>query len=57
MPLKSNEDESKRSSKTEKMDFKYNYSCSLLKDGLLDWARMEASSVGDGETLFQPLEV
>jgi len=37
----------------ENMDSKFNYSCSLLKDGLLDWCREDAAKENDGERLVR----
>ena len=35
-------------SSEKNQDSKYNYACRILQEGLLDWARMDASSEGDG---------
>ena len=37
----------------DNIDSKFNYSCSLLKDGLLDWCREDAAKENDGERLVR----
>ncbi|XP_052064108.1 uncharacterized protein LOC127704205 [Mytilus californianus] len=37
----------------KKEDFKHNYSCSLLRDGLFDWCREDAARENDGERLVR----
>ncbi|VDI08139.1 Hypothetical predicted protein [Mytilus galloprovincialis] len=39
--------------KDKKEDFKRNYSCSLLRDGLFDWCREDAARENDGERLVR----
>ncbi|CAC5389064.1 unnamed protein product [Mytilus coruscus] len=39
--------------KEKKEDFKRNYSCSLLRDGLFDWCREDAARENDGERLVR----
>ena len=33
---------------TDEDDHKFNYTCMILREGLLDWARKDASNEGDG---------
>ena len=33
---------------TNEDDHKFNYTCMVLREGLLDWARKDASNEGDG---------
>ncbi len=40
------------SSETRKEDYKYNYSCALLRAGLLDWARHDAVREGDSQRVL-----
>ncbi|KAK3741675.1 hypothetical protein QZH41_011166 [Actinostola sp. cb2023] len=35
--------------KSENQDFIFNYSCSVLREGLLDWAREDATKENDGD--------
>ncbi|CAC5356294.1 unnamed protein product [Mytilus coruscus] len=41
------------SDKAETEDHKFNYSCSLLRDGLYDWIREDASKENDGDRLVR----
>ncbi|CAG2238574.1 unnamed protein product [Mytilus edulis] len=41
------------SNKAETEDHKLNYSCSLLRDGLYDWIREDASKENDGDRLVR----
>ena len=39
--------------KTEKDDFKLNYSCCLLREGLMDWCKEDAAKENDGDRLIR----
>lgn len=45
----SDEQQMEETDKKEHQDYVFNYSCSILREGLLDWAREDASKENDGD--------
>ena len=38
--------------KSSNDDFKFNYVCNILRDGLMDWCRENSTKENDGDRLF-----
>ncbi|XP_071137079.1 uncharacterized protein [Mytilus edulis] len=43
----------KKKSTDYKSDYKFNYTCCVLRDGLMDWCREDSAKENDGDRLFR----